>query len=95
MSDEEMQTKMGPVAEGIEARLRKRKAMEQEKANAQEALKEMLGDLPLRVGMDEHEQPLMMAVVQGMQELAMDVQDLKGATGLGWGRRIGLMSWRR
>ena len=40
----------------------------------------LLGNLPERVGMGDHEQPIMMAVLQGITELSMDVADLKGAT---------------
>ena len=38
-----------------------------------------MGTLPDRVGTGDHEQPLMMAVLQGITELSMDVADLKGA----------------
>ena len=43
-----------------------------------------MGNLPSRVGTGDHEQPLMAAVLQGMQELTMDVQDLKGVVYRSW-----------
>ena len=75
LADEEM--------EGIEGRLRKRRLAElsEEKGGG---LREAMGSLPARVGKGEHEQPLMMAVLQGMQDLSMDVQDLKGAIYRSW-----------
>ena len=40
----------------------------------------VMGNLPTEVGEGVHSQPLMMAVIQGITELSMDVADLKGAT---------------
>ena len=44
----------------------------------------MLGTLPSTVGSGEHEKPILEADLQGMRDLSMDVQDLKGATYLSW-----------
>ena len=43
-----------------------------------------MGAVPARVGSGEHERPIMEAVLMGMRDLAMDVQDLKGALYLSW-----------
>ena len=43
-----------------------------------------MGSVPARAGSGEHERPIMEAVLMGMRDLAMDVQDLKSATYMSW-----------
>ena len=40
-------------------------------------MESILGDLPARVGEGEHERPLMEAIVLGMQDLSMEIKELK------------------
>ena len=47
-------------------------------------VKKMLGNLPARVGQGDHEQPILQAVLQGMRDLSMDMQDIKGAMYHSW-----------
>ena len=47
-------------------------------------LKQAMGSLPATVGKGDYEQPLMMAMLQGMNELALDVADMKGAIYRSW-----------
>ena len=46
--------------------------------------KDILGSLPTTIGTGEHEKSILEAVLQGMRDLSMDVQDLKGTTYLSW-----------
>ena len=43
-----------------------------------------MGDLPTTVGQGEYEQPLMEAVLQGMRDMAVDIQELKAANYDSW-----------
>ena len=47
-------------------------------------VKKMLGNLPVKVGQGDHEQPILEAVLQGMRDLSMDMQDIKGAMYHSW-----------
>ena len=47
-------------------------------------LASILGNLGTTVGSGEHEKPILEAVLQGMRDLSMDVQDLKGAVYQSW-----------
>ena len=46
--------------------------------------KSVMGNLPTTLGQGEHERPLMEGILVALRELAIDVQDLKGAVYMSW-----------
>ena len=53
-------------------------------SGSQDLAQKILGNLGPTVGSGEHEKPILEAVLQGMRDLSMDVQDLKGALYHSW-----------
>ena len=47
--------------------------------NFRQPLMEAMGDLPTHVGEGEFRQPLMEALCQGLRDVVLDVQEMKGA----------------